>query len=83
MDGFTALDINLNGDGAFEDLAGKVYQGGLLQAVAVLSDGTDKGKPSVAMKVLCDDGTWIVAQTTWNLLYTAARAIEARYGPAQ
>lgn len=82
MEGFTALNINLDGDGAFADLVDETWQGGTIEGVAALPEGTTGGKPSVALKVRCADGSYVVAETTWNLLYSAARAIEARYGPA-
>lgn len=83
MDGFTALAIHLEGDGAFADLPADKTQAGTIEAVATLADGTNKGKPSIAFKIAAKDGTFVIAETTWNLLYSAARAIEARYGPAR
>jgi hypothetical protein len=80
MEGFTALDIRLEGDGAFRDEPHAKH--GRLDRVATLADGTTKGKPSVAIGIRLDNGEYVIAETTWNLLYTAARAIEARYGPA-
>lgn len=80
MDGFTALDIRLDGDGAFADESDAKH--GRIDRVAALAQGTTSGKPSIAIGIRLDNGEYVIAETTWNLLYTAARAIEARYGPA-
>jgi hypothetical protein len=79
---FTPLDINLDGDGAWPELFGRKFGRGMLTHLAVLSNGTEGGKPSIALRGKLDDGTEVVLETTWNLLYSAARAIEARYGGA-
>jgi len=83
MEGFTPLEINLNGDDAWPELRDKDFGHGIATHVAVLADGTSGGKPSVAIRGKLDDGTEVVIETTWNLLYSAARAIEARYGGAR
>lgn len=82
-DEFTPLQINLAGDNAWPDLEGTDFGHGMATHVAVLPDGTNKGKPSVAIRGQLTDGTEVVLQTTWNLLYSAAQAIEARYGGAR
>ena len=82
MENFTPLEINLDGDGAWPELAEIGFEGGRATHVAVLKDGTQRGKPSVAIRGKLKDGSEVVLETTWNLFYTAARAIEARYGPA-
>lgn len=82
MEGFTPLSINLNGDNAWPELRAKDFGSGMATHVAVLPSGTSGGKPSVAIRGRLDDGSEVVLQTTWNLLYSAARAIEARYGGA-
>jgi len=81
--GFTPLSIDLNGDNAWPELRGQEFGHGIATHVAVLSNGTSGGKPSVAIRGKLDDGTEVVIETTWNLLYSAARAIEARYGVAR
>lgn len=80
---FTPLSISLDGDGAWPDLQEKPFGSGMATHVAVLPNGTSSGKPSISIRGKLDDGTEVVLQTTWNLLYTAARAIEARYGGAR
>lgn len=78
----TPLEITLDGDNAWPDLHGKEYGHGRVTHLAVLPDGTSGGKPSIALRGHIQDGSEVVIETTWNLFYTAARAIEARYGPA-
>ena len=82
MEGFTPLNINLNGDDAWPELRDQAFGSGIATHVAVLPNGTSGGRPSVAIRGKLDDGFEVVLQTTWNLLYSAARAIEARYGGA-
>jgi hypothetical protein len=82
MEGFTPLQINLNGDDAWPELRDGEFGSGMATHVAVLPNGTSGGRPSVAIRGKLDDGSEVVLQTTWNLLYTAARAIEVRYGGA-
>lgn len=79
MDGFTALDIRLEGDGAFEDVRDEVQRGDAFR-IAALPGGMASGKMSIALGVRGDDGKVIVAETSWALLHAACRAIEARYG---
>lgn len=83
MEGFTPLSITLDGDGTWPELRDTDFGSGMATHVAVLPNGTSGGKPSVAIRGKLDDGTEVVLQTTWNLLYSAARAIEARYGGAR
>jgi hypothetical protein len=82
LEGFTPLRIDLNGDDAWPELRNKEFSSGMATHVAVLPNGTAGGKPSIAIRGKLDDGSEVVLQTTWNLFYTAARAIEARYGGA-
>lgn len=83
LEGFTPLSIDLNGDDAWPELRDAEFGSGMATHVAVLPNGTSGGKPSVAIRGKLDDGSEVVLQTTWNLLYSAARAIEGRYGPAR
>lgn len=73
------LEINLEGDNAFEDWQGE-YKGGNLTRITILSEGTESGLPSIALGVVTDDGQKIIAQTTWALLHNACKAFEARHG---
>jgi hypothetical protein len=82
LEGFTPLSITLDGDDAWPELRDEAFGAGMATHVAVLPNGTSGGKPAVAIRGRLDDGSEVVLQTTWNLLYSAARAIEARYGGA-
>lgn len=75
-----ALDVRLEGDGAFADkpIRGKPLS--RIDRIAVLPRGTNHGNPSVAIGVELPDGSYVVAETTLRLLQTAMRGIEARYG---
>lgn len=50
---------------------------GRLERVGLLRHGTVNGKASVAVVILLDDGTRVVAETTWALFNAAARALAA------
>jgi len=82
MEHFTPLSINLNGDNAWPELKDVEFGHGMATHVAVLPRGMESGRPSIAIRGKLDDGTEVVLETSWNLLYSADRAIEARYGPA-
>lgn len=77
------LILNMNGDGAFPDLAGKPFVHLANDAkpitVAVLSDGMTSGRPSIAMRFELPDGQTVVAETSARLFVLAARAIMAKY----
>jgi hypothetical protein len=76
MSRFTSLDVRLEGDGAFSDY--KVESISRLDRVALLTEATEGGNPVIVLGIICEDGTQILAQTTWNLFYNAAVAIKAR-----
>lgn len=79
MDGFTSLDIRLEGDGAFEDVRDEAQRGDAFR-IAALPGGMASGNLSIALGVRGDDGKVVIAETSWRLLHAAVRAIEARYG---
>lgn len=83
LEGFTPLSIDLVGDNAWPDLRDKEFGSGMMTHITVLPNGTDGGKPAIAIRGKLDDGSEVVLQTTWNLLYSACRAVEARYGGAR
>lgn len=78
----TGLQIHLDGDGAWPDLAEKLRAKKLhhahIASVAMLASGTGGGKPSVAVRIDLADGTSVLAETTLELFLAAARAFEAR-----
>lgn len=84
LGGYTPLTVVLDLDeNPWVELQDTEFRYGMATHVGVLPDGTNTGKPSIAIRGLLEDGTEVVLQTTWNLLYTTARAIEARYGEAK
>jgi hypothetical protein len=83
--GFIPLEINMEGDNAWPDLELLMKRGevavGMMTHITILPNGMESGKPSVAIRGKCDDQE-VVLETSWNLLYSAAKAFEARYGGA-
>ena len=77
------LEIQLEGDNAWPEFRDRDFEHGMADGIAVLPNGTEAGHPAIMLKITKDDGETVFAETTWRLLYTACRAIEARYGPAQ
>lgn len=77
---WTELNIVLDGDGAWPDLATIGYTPGRIVAVALLPNGTARGRASVTLRIETGDGTVILAQTTLRLLSTAMLAFVARVG---
>lgn len=81
LPGFTDLKIVLDGDSAAADLQGRDdWQGGTISQFIMLEGGMVSGKPSVALRIECKDGSVVIAQTSWALMHAAIRAAEARYG---
>lgn len=50
---------------------------GELERIGLMPDGTASGRPAVVLLVRLPDGTPVVAQTTWALLRSAVRALNA------
>ena len=78
------LDLDLEGDGAWPDLAGRLDQvihlrEGTTIRLAVLTAGMTSGRPAVGIRLDLPDGRVLVAETSARLLVTAARAIAARF----
>lgn len=74
------LDIHLNGDGCWADLADQPFEEADLVSVALLQAGTTFGKPSVSFRVETADGNVFIAQTTLALLLSACDAFKACAG---
>lgn len=60
----------------WDDLPPEVPHG-MLSRVGLLRHGTVEGRATVGIVVTLDDGTHVVAETTWALLRTAFTALEA------
>lgn len=50
---------------------------GRLTRIGLVRDATSEGRAAALVLVTLDDGTKVVAQTTWRLLHTAVRALKA------
>jgi hypothetical protein len=74
-----ALEINLEGDSAFQDWQND-FKAGQLTRITILPHGMESGLPSIALGVVTDAGEKIIAETSWALLHNACRAFELRYG---
>jgi hypothetical protein len=84
------LNIVLDGDNAWPDLAARIAAdpasvihlgaGAPAIGVAALPAGMSSGKVSIALRIELPDGRTVIAETSWSLFATAARAISARYG---
>jgi hypothetical protein len=69
------LDIKLDGDGAWPDMAGAPEA--KLEAVSRLRFGVTSGRSSVGFRLRMPDGRLVFAQTTMRLFLTAADAFRA------
>jgi hypothetical protein len=79
----TAIDLQLEGDGCWPDLVrmaaeGRLIDGmaGLSIGLALLADGTARGRPSVTLRVDLPDGRAVLTRTTLTLLTQAVRAMQ-------
>lgn len=78
------LTVNLRGVGAWPDITDKDRlllpgpDGPPIQ-VATLDQGTEAGRPSVAIRVDLPDGKIMIAETSARLFCTAAKMIMAKY----
>jgi hypothetical protein len=85
MDMSLAINLVLDGDNAWPDLAARQQDiihlaDGSVIGVAVLDGDMTSGLPSVAFRIDLADGHVVVAETSWRLLATAVRGVAARYG---
>lgn len=79
----TGLEIHLDGDGCWPDLAekqaaGKLHEPGRLAGVALLPSATTAGKHTVTFRVELPDGSIATAETTLALLVTAVGGLKTR-----
>ena len=78
------MRIILEGGGAFPELeaaaaAGKLRDG-IIEAVAVLPNGTSGGRPSVSFVVKDDRGDTVFVQMTLRMMQVMNAAFMAKYG---
>lgn len=55
----------------------KLVGQGMLTHIGLLRHGTDGGQASLAMIITLQDGTQVLAETTWKLFKTAYMALAA------
>lgn len=75
-----SLDVVLNGDGAWPELAQLDVASGDRLAIAGLERGMVSGAPSVMVRIDWADGRVAIAETSLKLFLAAADALKARYG---
>lgn len=79
-----SLELKLDGDGAWPELAEAIQNNLVAKAVrlhvAGLRGGMVSGKPSVTLRLDLDDGTFAIAETSLALFLMTADALKARYG---
>lgn len=73
-----SIDIRLEGDGSFQDIADKIIPCGAQLRIAYLPAGMGSGKASIAIGIPLPDGRWAFAETSYALFESTARALAAR-----
>lgn len=82
------LNITLDGDGAYPDLAETMASGQVIHlgndappiGITALADGMASGRLSVMLRLDLPDGRVVLAETSLRLFLAAADALRARYG---
>lgn len=82
------LKLNLEGDGAYPDLAGRLHEVIHLAdndplGITGLAGGMTSGRASVMLRFDLPDGRVVLAETSLRLFLMAADALRARYGDQQ
>lgn len=75
-----ALDLHVDGAGAWPDLAAKGWTEATAIAIAGLAGGMASGLPSVTIRFDLPDGSPAIGQTSLRRFLLAADALRARYG---
>lgn len=81
------IDIKLDGEGAWPDLAEKARRDQLIHlgngtslGLAALQAGMTSGRASVAFRFDLPDGRSVLAETSLRALYSATKALVLRFG---
>jgi hypothetical protein len=81
-----AIDLHLEGDGVWPDLAEKQARGQLVHlandsvlGITALSGGMASGRTSVGIRIDLPDGRVVFAETSLRLFLNAAEALRVRY----
>jgi len=83
LPGFTGLAIDLDiQDGAWGQhiTDSATLKHGRIERVGNLPNGTSKGLPAFQLLATLDDGSQVIVETTWALIYTAVRGLAAKWG---
>lgn len=83
-----AIDLKLDGDGAYADLDEKMGTGQLIHlgngarpiGITALKDGMASGRPSVMLRLDLPDGRAVLAETSLRLFLAVADVLRAEYG---
>lgn len=82
-----ALNIVLDGDGAFPDLIDRrwddvIHLGNDAPAITVtgLAGGMMSGRPSLMLRLDLPNGKVVLAETSWALFHAAHAAFVAKFG---
>jgi hypothetical protein len=78
------IDLNLNGDNAWPDIASKdvVHLPDAVWHVAALEGGMTSGKVSLALRLDLPDGTTLVAETSLAAWIAATSTLRGRFPQA-
>lgn len=74
------LEVSLDGTGAWQDLQTRDVVEGEWGRISYMPGGMTSGNASIGICIELPDGRPCFAQTSWQLLYTAVKAMEARHG---
>ena len=80
------ISLQLSGDGAYPDLAGRqadiIHLGNDAPPIGLsaLAGGMTSGRTSVILRIDLPDGRVVLAETSLRLLQQAVAALTARYG---
>ncbi len=75
LPGFISLDIRPNLEAApWDDLPAPAGHG-IIERIGLLPNGTNSGRPVLAMVIRLGDGQHVIAQTTWALISSTIRAL--------
>lgn len=75
-----ALNLIVQGEGAFPDLPTKRHAEAVELSVAALESGMVSGAPSVMFRLDMPDGSVALAQTSLKIFLSVADALRAVYG---
>jgi len=86
LPGFTGLAVDVEiRDGEWSqhltDLA--TLKHGYIKRVGCLANGTAAGKPAFQLMATLDDGSQVIVETTWSLIYTAVIGLSGKWGEPQ